>query len=701
VRIISVLSRYPNRSGLNSEFKLLVLVGLVFSLMICCIPFVSAEENLTESTDAISSDTENNSVIYQTLAMKLLTLENRSVISSDTPDEKTSDVQLVHSLIRTSVSALDSTDTESYSYLRQWGGFDHPEGIAVDSSGNVYVANYMYSQIRKFDSQGTLITSWGTYGTGNGQFNGVYGVAVDTGGYVFVTDMWNHRIQKFSSAGTFITQWGTAGTGDGQFNTPTGVAVDNLGYVYVVDANNERVQKFSSIGTYITQWGARSGATWIAADASGHVYVSDSNNLVSKYDSTNGDLLTTLSDFNWPNGVAVDSSENLYVADGFNYRIQKYDSDGVLIAQYVGVKGTGDGQFNYPKGIAVDVKENIYVTDYLNNRVQVFKREGKRTNFGAIPVSGTSPLTVQFKDTSLSDTSKVNGWCWKFGTGGSGCDSSEKNPKFTYTPQGSYSVSLTALWADGSSTTKTKMDYITVEPFTFSITCIENYDNIDDVGGSIQECDNFANNLSKAGYNQNFYNKDGDVIAENFGTDPSFTGHKLTDSAFHYHSGHATNALNLDMYTYLNLKNYDLQWTIPPTRTGYVDEPMVDGKWGGNSKWVMLDSCNVLQDPSWGQALTTSHGILGFKATSYVSLNFPKTFTDNAINQKMTMVEAYKQASQKSFTNTHAAVVVKSKDILNKDQFPGVGYMSPDPDPNDKSYFTVEWPCNIKLYNPW
>jgi DNA-binding beta-propeller fold protein YncE len=115
----------------------------------------------------------------------------------------------------------------------------------VDAGGNVYVAGV--GPIQEFTSTGTYITQWGTPGSGDGQFSSTpapHGVAVDASGNVYVADSGNDRIQKFTSTGTYLTQWGTPGTGDGQFNAPLGVAVDASGYVYVADFNNNRMQKF-------------------------------------------------------------------------------------------------------------------------------------------------------------------------------------------------------------------------------------------------------------------------------------------------------------------------------------------------------------------------------------------------------------------------------------------------------------------------
>jgi streptogramin lyase len=279
-----------------------------------------------------------------------------------------------------------------YKFERQWGNsgtgngqLNGPAGVAVDSSGNVYVADYHNSRIQKFDSNGAYLTQWGSYGTGNGQFDSPFGVAVDSSGNVYVSDQFIYRIQKFDSNGAYLTQWGSSGTGSGQFESPAGVAVDSSGNVYVADSGNARIQKFDSNGFYLAQWGG-SGIgngqfeepVGVAVDSSGNVYVSDLQiNRIQKFDS-NGVYLTQWgstgtgnSQFDFPFGVAVDSSGNVYVSDLLTNRIQKFDSNGVYLTRW-GSSGTGNGQFNGPVGVAVDSLDNVYVADFWNDRIQEF-----------------------------------------------------------------------------------------------------------------------------------------------------------------------------------------------------------------------------------------------------------------------------------------------------------------------------------------
>jgi len=91
------------------------------------------------------------------------------------------------------------------------------------------------------------LAKWGSPGIGDGQFNFPEGMAVDSGGNIYVSDRFNHRIQKFSSSGVFLAKWGSQGSSDGQFKFPEGVAVDSAGNVYVSDRFNNRIQEVQFI----------------------------------------------------------------------------------------------------------------------------------------------------------------------------------------------------------------------------------------------------------------------------------------------------------------------------------------------------------------------------------------------------------------------------------------------------------------------
>jgi sugar lactone lactonase YvrE len=227
-----------------------------------------------------------------------------------------------------------------------------------------------------------MVDKWGNYGSSNGQFKQAQDVAIDSSGNVYVADYWNHRIQKFTSNGTFITKWGSQGSGNGEFSEPTAIAIDSSDNVYVAEFQNARIQKFTSDGTFITKWGSEGsgdgqfegGPTDIATDSSGKVYVTNWRaDRIQKFTS-NGDFITkwTVAE---PEGVAVDEHDNVYVGGGRNQRIQKFTSNGTFITGW-GSEGSGDGEFDGPWAIATDSEGNVYVGEYWNSRVQKFTSDG-------------------------------------------------------------------------------------------------------------------------------------------------------------------------------------------------------------------------------------------------------------------------------------------------------------------------------------
>jgi streptogramin lyase len=301
--------------------------------------------------------------------------------------------------------------------------FYHPRGVAVDGSGNVFVADTNNQSIRKITPAGVVSTLAGTAGShgstdGAGaaaRFYSPYGVAVDGSGNVYVADTFNQTIRKITPAGVVSTLAGTAvaaGIADGtgpaaRFNVPSGVVVDGSGNVYVADTGNATIRKITPAGVVSTlagtagAWGGADGTgaaarLWnpmgIAVDGSGNVYVADSsNNTIRKITPTG--VVTTVAGtagaigsadgpgaaarFYHPRGVAVDGSGNVFVADADNSTIRKITSAGVVTTlagtsrSYDSADGTGAAaRFNGPFGVAVDGSGNVYVADTNNSTIR-------------------------------------------------------------------------------------------------------------------------------------------------------------------------------------------------------------------------------------------------------------------------------------------------------------------------------------------
>ena len=232
-------------------------------------------------------------------------------------------------------------------FLRQWGSsgvapgqFNDPWGIAVDEKGNVYVADTWNHRIQKFDSEGNFLTSWGYFVNTEGKleqpggFWGPRAIAIDSEGNLYVADTGNKRIQKFSPEGIFLGQWGGLGNAEGLFDEPVGIAIDPAGNIYVADTWNRRIQKFDENFQFIKEWpiyGWESRSVvnkpYLVASPDGRLFVTDPEfHRVLVFDLEGNFLFTfgRYGELNLPLGLAVDQQGNLYVADSGNCRILKF-----------------------------------------------------------------------------------------------------------------------------------------------------------------------------------------------------------------------------------------------------------------------------------------------------------------------------------------------------------------------------------------
>jgi DNA-binding beta-propeller fold protein YncE len=270
-------------------------------------------------------------------------------------------------------------------------GLTYPEGIDIDSSGNVYVAAQSSRCVEKFDLNGNFISLLRSKGTDDTRFQLPYALAIDSLNNIYVSESDSSCIQKFDKNGKFVLMWGNRGTDEGQFSSPHGLCIDASGNVYVTDETNHRIQKFRSNGEFITKWGSEgqhdnefSHPLGIATDSKNNVYVADHlNHRIQKFDS-NGEFImrwgtygTGDGEFNRPHGVTFDTQDNLYVTDSLNHRIQVLSTDGRFITKW-GSKGSEDGRMNIPRDLVVDLLGNVYVSDGANHRIQVFTPSWKK-----------------------------------------------------------------------------------------------------------------------------------------------------------------------------------------------------------------------------------------------------------------------------------------------------------------------------------
>ncbi len=274
------------------------------------------------------------------------------------------------------------------------GQVSHPEGVTVTSNGHIYVSDTSNSRLEEWTQSGSLgyhySATFGSNGSGNGQFESLEGVATSASGMLYGVDTSKYRVEEFAESGEYLRQFGSKGNGNGQFQSPRAVAISAAGNVYVTDITLDRVQEFTASGEYLRQFGSEGTGNGqfkapegIAVSPSGNVFVVDKgNNRVEKftaegaYVSQWGTLGSSAGQFNAPVGIAVSSLGNVYVADTGNSRVEKFSESGTYLMQF-GASGSGAGQFGSAQGVAVGPGGDVAVVDGNKERVEVFTASGE------------------------------------------------------------------------------------------------------------------------------------------------------------------------------------------------------------------------------------------------------------------------------------------------------------------------------------
>ena len=246
-------------------------------------------------------------------------------------------------------------------------GFKEPDGLAVNDSGDVYVAEFGHEAVDEFSPTGTYIRQWTKEAIEEVTGEPITSwrpeaMAVNGGGDVYVVDgaSGHEAVDEFGPTGTYLRQWDGSGTPQGSFE-PRGIAVNPGGDVYVVDQGNHFVDEFSATGTYMTQFNAGGApepvGPWapkeVAVNGSGEVFVSDNENLVVDVFSSTGTYETQItkatvepepSAFE-PFSLAVNSSGDLYAADRDNNVVDEFGPTTPLSKFPVTItKITGEGE---------------------------------------------------------------------------------------------------------------------------------------------------------------------------------------------------------------------------------------------------------------------------------------------------------------------------------------------------------------------
>jgi sugar lactone lactonase YvrE len=275
------------------------------------------------------------------------------------------------------------------------GSFSSPSGVAVDVSGNLFVADSGNSVVKEILAAGGYAIV-NTLGSG---FSQPAGVAVDGSGNLFVADSGNHVVKEILAAGGYTT----VNTLGSSFSQPAGVALDGGGDVLVADAGNNAVYEILASGGYTTVNTLGSGfnnPNGVAVDGNGNVFVADSGNSAVKEILAVGNYTTinTLgSGFARPVGVAVGGSGSVYVADATNNAVYAIPASG----GYTSVNTLGSG-FKAPSDVAVDGSGNVFVADRGNFAVKKLDfADPPSLTFASAAVGATSidsPKTVEIQN---------------------------------------------------------------------------------------------------------------------------------------------------------------------------------------------------------------------------------------------------------------------------------------------------------------
>lgn len=227
------------------------------------------------------------------------------------------------------------------------GELNWPQGLCLNAAGDMLiVADTGNGRIVKLDidtGTGTLTfnSTFGQYGSGNGEFDEAYAVAADAADNIYVVDQKRHNVQVFNSGGTYLSGFGSFGASASQLNRPMGICVTAAGQVYVADSENHRIQIFTTGGATVARFGS--------------------------YGYDDGEFFR-------PAGIHVDAVGRIYVADTVNSRVQVFSAAMAHLGTYKppsGKVGADPGQLYFPQGIFQVVgDETVYIADTWNHRVQ-------------------------------------------------------------------------------------------------------------------------------------------------------------------------------------------------------------------------------------------------------------------------------------------------------------------------------------------
>ncbi len=304
----------------------------------------------------------------------------------------------------------------SLAHFQGEASFSEPDAVAVDPSGDVFVADSAKGQVLEFNAERKPLRQFGSEGFGEGQFKGISAIAANSAGDVYVADQGNDRIQEFGPAGEHLRSFGTSALKGGQLLAPSAIAIDSSGDVWVLNpagASGDRIVEFSSEGAELTKFGTNGsgegqlGQAYGLAISGGNLYVAEESNSRVQELTTSGALVRAFDlkgsgngKSNEPYAIATEASTgNLYVTEVGSERVQVFNPEGTFITTF-GSPGSGSGQFSDPKGIALTSAGKVFVADTANKRVQEWAA-------GSPPTFTTSIVHYESTEASFSEPDAV------------------------------------------------------------------------------------------------------------------------------------------------------------------------------------------------------------------------------------------------------------------------------------------------------
>ena len=218
-----------------------------------------------------------------------------------------------------------------------------PHDLIVTQEGTLLLTDVGNDKIHELDENGSLIRSFGSRGTANGQFTDPVELAIGTNNRIYVADSNNHRIQILERNGTFVKAFGTNGTDDGQFNKPRGLAISSENEVFVSEDGNHRIQVFDANGTFLRKWGSQG--------------------------SLDGQL-------NRPLSLDIDKRGNIFIADFVNRRVQVFSEAGQFLYKFLTNKAHAAGGASFIKLLSSGIISTGHENDgYNKTQNQLLLRE--------------------------------------------------------------------------------------------------------------------------------------------------------------------------------------------------------------------------------------------------------------------------------------------------------------------------------------